>query len=196
MKWGIEEQIAQLERAVRACKQAISIAKHHGFYREKAQFHHQLGIIYSERLSDPKMKSIWAAFSANSFEEALSFFTKDDHLLEYVAICNDYGHAIMNYPELKLNSNLDKASYYFYEALALLPVDEHSEARSRTLLNIIEANLVAKNVDPSEDEQRLRKMKEFAEEVLEITTSNQLTMLASDYLTTIDELMKKCTKSH
>ncbi len=103
-----------------------------------ADIHQYLGVIYAEIPDEIKKKSIWAGVSSASFQEALAYFTKETFPYEYAMVCNNYANALSKYPEAVHSDNLDKAVFYYAEALEVRKAPEWPLERAVTLLNYVE----------------------------------------------------------
>lgn len=104
-----------------------------------AEIHQYLGIIYSEIPDEAKKKSIWAAVSSSSFQEALQCYTPETHPYAYAMVCNHYGNALTKYPAAVLTDNYEKALFYYAQALAIRTAADYPLERAMTLLNYLEA---------------------------------------------------------
>ncbi|MDP5171417.1 MAG: hypothetical protein NWR72_14325, partial [Bacteroidia bacterium] len=82
-----------------------------------ASIQHHLAVLYSEMPDENKKRHIWAAISVRSFDEALSFFTKEQYPYEYGMICNNYGNALVKFPPAKNVDHVQMALDYYREAL-------------------------------------------------------------------------------
>ena len=154
-----------------------------------AEIHHYLGVIYSEIPDEIKKKSIWAAVSSSSFHEALNFYTKEQYPYEYARICNSFGNAISKYPEAIHSDNLEKAIFYYNEALSIRTAEHFPFERALTLLNYLEAlwflNLAEKN---GSSVGLFQQMLGFAEEARSLTTEPAIIAEAESHLQKLQEL--------
>ncbi|HMQ47156.1 MAG TPA: hypothetical protein PKA00_06585 [Saprospiraceae bacterium] len=153
-----------------------------------AEIQHYLGIIYSEIPDEVKKKSIWAAVSSSAFQEALQVFSKAHYPYEYATVCNHYGNALTKYPEAKLSDNIEKALYYYQEALSIRQAQDFPLERSLTLLNYLEAHWSLGMPEDQYDEQRQQHMVEAAEEIMTISPDPQLILLAKEHLNKLAQL--------
>ncbi|MCI5082216.1 MAG: hypothetical protein MRY78_10995 [Saprospiraceae bacterium] len=153
-----------------------------------AEIQHHLGIIYAEIPDEVKKKSIWAGVSNAAFQEALAIYTKQDYPYEYASICNHYANALTQYPEAKLSDNVEKAIYYYQEALEIRNANEYPLERCLSLLNYLEAQW---NLGMPEDKleiERYEDMLEKAKEVLLLTQDPQLLIEANGHLEKLEFL--------
>ncbi|MEN0003560.1 MAG: hypothetical protein AAF798_05430 [Bacteroidota bacterium] len=153
-----------------------------------AEIQHHLGMIYAEIPDEIKKKSIWAAVSSAAFQEALQFYTKEQYPYEYAAVCNHYGNALSKYPAAKLSDNLEKALYYYQEALAVRTAAALPLERSLTLLNYLEAQWYLGMPEDRFEEDRYQDMLTKAREVLAISPDTNLKKEAERHLEELDKL--------
>jgi tetratricopeptide (TPR) repeat protein len=130
-----------------------------------AEIHHYLGVIYSEIPDEVKKRSIWAAVSSSSFEEALKFYNKTDFPYQYAMICSSFGNALTKYPLSMKTDNYEKALHFYNESLSIRTPEKYPYERALTLLNYLEASWEAGNVN--EDFGRIR-FQDMMDKVLEI----------------------------
>lgn len=105
-----------------------------------ADIHQYLGVIYAEIPDEVKKKSIWAGISSASFQQALSYYTREEHPYEYAMVCNNYANALTKYPEAVHSDNLEKALFYYAEALSIRTAAAWPLERAVTLLNYVETS--------------------------------------------------------
>ncbi|TAF63542.1 MAG: hypothetical protein EAZ55_13185 [Cytophagales bacterium] len=133
-----------------------------------AEIHHHLGIIYSEMPDENKKRSVWAALSASSFKEALSYFDKQNFPIEYATICNNYANAMTLYPPMKKADNYAKALELYEEVLKIREAQYFPHERMLTLLNFLEASWHVSNEEPF-NEERYADMWQKAQEIKQLT---------------------------
>jgi tetratricopeptide (TPR) repeat protein len=154
-----------------------------------AEIHHYLGVIYSEIPDEVRKKSIWAAVSSSSFQEALQFYNKEQYPYEYAMICNHYGNAISKYPIAIHSDNLEKAIFYYNEALCIRTAEHYPFERALTLLNYLEGlwylNLGDKN---GAGKALYQQMLTFAEEARTLTREPAIIAEAENHLKKLEEL--------
>ena len=139
-----------------------------------ADIQHHLGMIYAEIPDEQKKKGIWAAVSSSAFQEALEIYTKGTHPYEYAAVCNHYGNALTTYPEAKLSDNMEKAIFYYQEALDIRTPEQYPTERALTLLNYLEAQWYLGMPEDKFDEQRFQDMLQKAEEIKRLTQDQRI----------------------
>jgi hypothetical protein len=147
-----------------------------------AEIQHHLGIIYSEIPDEVKKKSIWAAVSSTAFAESLEFFTKESYPYDYASVCNHYANALTKYPEAKLSNNLDKALYYYQEALSIRTANAYPLERCLTLFNYLEAQWNLGMPEDRFEEERYEDMMAKAKEILVLTEDPKLIIEANQHL--------------
>lgn len=153
-----------------------------------ADIQHHLGVIYSEIPDEVKKKSIWAAISSSSFNEALSFYTKEQYPYEYAMICNSFGNAMTKYPAAVHSDNHEKALFYYQEALNIRTAEEFPTERAITLLNYIEACWYVGNEEDTFNEIRYNDMLQKAQEVLSLSSDAQMQADARQHLEKLAKL--------
>lgn len=161
-----------------------------------ADIHHQLGTIYAELPDENKKRSIWAALSATSFNEALEFFNKVDHPHEFGMICNNYANAFTKYPSGGKGDNFERALNYYNEALSVRSPGDSPVERSITLLNYLEASWKAGNPDDGFNWSRYNDMIEKAQEVRTLTSDSALLEEADKHLQLLQGLEKELKAGH
>lgn len=180
----------QFYRSAAECfQEAVAI-----FTRDKApeiyaDIQHQLGRIYAEIPDEAKKKSIWAAVSSSAFSEALDVYKKDKYPYEYAAVCNHYGNALTMYPEARLSDNLEKALYYYQEALDIRVPHLYPMEYCLTALNYLEAQWHRSMPEDKLEEQRYDDMLAKAIKIKEIAPNAELKEAASLHLERL-ELLK------
>ncbi len=153
-----------------------------------ADIQHHLGMIYAEIPDEQKKKGIWAAISSSAFQEALQIYTKTDYPYEYAAVCNHYANALTNYPEAKLSDNIEKALYYYQEALEIRRAERYPTERCLTLLNYLEAQWHLGMPEDKFDESRYLDMVRKAEEVKALGNDLQIKQDAELHLQKLTQL--------
>lgn len=147
-----------------------------------ADIQQRLGLIYAEVPDEAAKKGMWAAVSSSAFQEALTVFTKETHPQQYATVCNHYGNALVKYPEAKLTDNVEKALYYYQEALDLRPAQTQPLERSLTLLNYLEGQWHLGMEQDQLDASRYADMEAKAEEVIAISPDHRLVEEARNHL--------------
>lgn len=176
----------------RGAKDALLAAL--GFFtRDKApdvfaDIHHHLGVIYSEIPDEVKKKSVWAAVSVSSFQEALAYYNKIDHPYEFGMVCHHYGNAYTKYPAALHSDNYDKALAWYREALDVRNAEEYPIERSHTLSNYLDASWKAANPDDGLNEERFADMWQKATELRRIAQGEELRREAEEHLSALGSL--------
>lgn len=153
-----------------------------------ADIQHHLGMIYAEIPDEEKKKSIWAGLSVAAFQASLEIYTKADHPYEYAMVCNHYANALVKYPEAKLSDNLEKALFYYGEALDIRSAEQYPLERSLTLLNSLEAHWHLSMPEDKFDEERYQNMVNSAQEVLTLTNREDILTDAKKHLDQLESL--------
>jgi len=153
-----------------------------------ADIQHHLGIIYADIPDEAKKKSIWAGVSSSAFREALEVYQKDTHPYAYATVCNHYGNALTKYPQAKLSDNFEKALFYYQEALSIRTAAEFPAERCLILLNYLNAQWHLGMEEDKLDEDRYQDMVKKAEEVIRLTTDDELRDEAAAHLKALQKL--------
>jgi hypothetical protein len=177
--------------ALEAYMEALKIFKKDDAPEVFADIHHQLGVIYAELPDENKKRSIWAALSVTSFNEALEYYNKVDHPYEYGMICNNYANAYAKYPPGGRTDNAEKALWYYSEALSVRPALEYPTERAVTLLNFLEASWKVGNPDTGFNADRYNDMVAKANEIKTLTDDEQLIAETDKHLEMLEELEKE-----
>lgn len=172
--WATNGQPQFYRSAIEPLQQALRYFTKQDFPDIYAEIHHFLGVIYSEIPDEVKKKSIWAAVSSSSFQEALSVFTKEETPYQYALVCNSFGNALTKYPAAIHSDNYEKALFYYNEALEIRNAEEYPMERVLSLLNYLEASWYADNGLEENNLARYYDMKAKVEEVLQLTTEPNL----------------------
>lgn len=152
-----------------------------------ADIHHNLGVLYTNLPAESKKKSIWASVAVSSFEEALSFYTKQQFPYQYGMICTSYADAFTKFPQAVLTDNYEKALFYYQEALDVRPADYPYE-RAITLLNYLEASWEVGNDPEQFNEQRYEDMLAKAQEVKQLVEDEDMLAAADEHLQLLAKL--------
>lgn len=153
-----------------------------------ADIQHHLGMIYAEIPDEQKKKSIWAAVSSSAFQEALEIYTKAHYPYEYATVCNHYGNALTKYPQARRSDNMEKALFYYNEALSIRSAAHYPTERCLTLLNYLEAQWDLAMPEDTFDEARFLDMQEKAEEIKSLTQDLSLIADAETHLQKLSKL--------
>jgi tetratricopeptide (TPR) repeat protein len=153
-----------------------------------ADIHHHLGIIYSEMPDENKKRGVWAALSASSFKEALTYFNKMDFPYEYATISNNYANAMTLYPPMKKADNYAKALELYEEALHIRNARHYPYERALTLINYLEASWYVSNEEDVFNESRYQDMKAKALEIKQLVDNENLLMEANKHLEELEKL--------
>ena len=172
--WSKNGQSQYYKPSINAFQDALKIFKRDVFPQKFADIHHDLALIYSEIPVASEEKPIWTAFCASAFKEALAFYTKDEHPYQYGMCCHNYATALIGFPEAKLHNNLEKAAYFFEEALLVRTVEAHPTERALTLLNKLEMEWLLHNENPEAEKERLASMEQDMEEIKRLVNDKGL----------------------
>jgi hypothetical protein len=153
-----------------------------------ADIHQYLGIIYSEIPDEVKKKSVWAAVSVSSFQEALAYYNKVDFPYEFGMICHHFGNAYTKYPAAVHSDNYDKALSWYREALDVRTADSYPVERSHTLSNYLDASWKAANPDESLNTERFDDMCRKAAELAQLAPREELKKEAEEHLKALRDL--------
>ncbi len=185
--WAKQNMPQFYQDAIKAYQEALKVFRKDVVPHMFAELHHQLAILYAEMPSTIQKKSIWAAVSATSFKEALSYYTREDYPLEYASICHNYGTALIFYPEAKTTDNIEHAIHYFREALEIRTADYPRE-RASTLINYLEACWDASNVNDTMEEVRIKEMITLSRELKGLASNPEMVEIADKHLENITKL--------
>lgn len=177
--------------ALEAYHEALVVFKKEDAPDVFADIHHQLGVIYAEMPDENKKRSIWAALSATSFNEALEYYNKVDFPYEFGMICNNFANAYTKYPQSKRSDNFEKALNFYDEALSVRHALEYPTERAITLLNYLEASWKVSNPDESFNTERYNDMVAKANEIKTLTNDEQLITEAEKHIHLLEELEKE-----
>lgn len=168
--------------AMEAYQEALKVFTQQNAPAIFAEIQHHLGVIYSEIPDEVKKKSIWAAISSNSFQQALAYFTKDTFPYEYAAICNHYANALTKYPPSAKTDNYAKAITYYREALRIRTAEVYPYERTLTILNYLEAGWYVGEDDPFTQRSLYDDLLKKAREVEHLVTDVSLIQEAHQHL--------------
>ncbi len=153
-----------------------------------ADIHQYLGVIYAEIPDEAKKKSIWAGISSASFRHALDFYTKEEYPYEYAMVCNNYANALSKYPEAIHSDNLEKALYYYAEALDIRTATDWPLERAVTLLNYVETCWHLNLAENDSSHALFEQMIEMAQEAGRLTDAPAIISEAQDQLEKLEQL--------
>lgn len=177
--------------ALEAYQQALRIFKKEDAPAVFADIHHQLGVIYAELPDENKKRSIWAALSATSFNEALEYYNKVDFPYEFGMICNNFANAYTKYPQGKRTDNFEKALNYYEEALSVRSAAQYPAERAVTLLNFLEASWKVGNPEEGFNTERFNDMAIKANEIKTLTGDDQLVQETDKHLQMLEALERE-----
>ncbi len=131
-----------------------------------ADIHHHLALIYSEMPANKEKKAMLYAIASKSFQEALAYFEKEHFPYEYGCVCNNYGNALLKFPDSNFQNTSRKAITYFEEALSVRRGDQYPQERATSLLNLLEAywQLPLDSQNREVNQRRWNDMKDLARE--------------------------------
>ncbi len=174
--------------ALEAYHEALQVFKKDEAPEVFADIHHQLGVIYAELPDENKKRSIWAALSATSFNEAMEYYNKVDFPYEFGMICNNFANAYTKYPQSKNTDNFEKALNYYDEALSVRHALQYPTERALTLLNYLEANWKVGNPGEAFNTERYNDMVAKANEIKTLTNDPQLIAEADKHIMLLEKL--------
>lgn len=177
--------------ALEAYHEALTVFKKEDAPDIFADIHHQLGVIYAELPDENKKRSIWAALSATSFNEAMEYYNKVDFPYQFGMICNNFANAYVKYPQGGKTDNFEKAINYYEEALSVRSALQFPTERAVTLLNYLEASWKAGNPDGGFNTERYHDMIAKANEIKTLTNDSQLLVETDKHLQLLEELEKE-----
>lgn len=153
-----------------------------------AEIQHHLGVIYSEIPDEVRKKSIWAAVSISSFNEALCYFTRESNPYEYARVCNNFANALTKYPDAKLSDNYAKALSFYREALEVRTAALYPAERALTILNFLEAGWFVSQPNGLAEQSLFQEMTEMAVEIENLVQDAFLHKQANRHLLRLEEL--------
>lgn len=186
--WAQQDQPQFYRGALDALLAALRVFKRDTEPAIFADIHHYLGIIYSEIPDEVKKKSVWAAVSVSSFQEALDFYNKVDYPYEFGMICHHFGNAYTRYPAALHSDNYEKALTWYREALDVRTAELYPIERCHTLSNYLAASWLAGNPADGFHLARYNDMVAKATELLEITSDPTLQAEAQQQLMDLQTL--------
>jgi hypothetical protein len=182
--------------ALEAYHEALQVFKKEEAPDVFADIHHQLGVIYAEMPDENKKRSIWAALSATSFNEALGYYNKVDFPYEFGMVCNNFANAYAKYPQGSRTDNFEIALNYYDEALSVRPALQYPNKRAVTLLNYLEASWKVNNPDEGFNMGRYNDMIAKANEIKTLTNDAQLIVESDKHLHLLEQLEKELSAGY
>lgn len=179
------------QQAIDSYRQALKIFSRDMAPYVYADIHHHLALIYSEMPNSKEKKAMLNALASKSFQEALTFFTREQFPYEYGCVCNNYGNALVKFPDSNFQSTTEKAIAYFEEALSVRHGDHYPYERATTLLNLLEAHwqLPLDMKQREENQKRWEHMEKLAHEVESLVRDKDsvLRQQAAEHLTELEK---------
>ncbi len=175
--------------AMEAYQEALKVFSQQNSPAVFAEIQHHLGVIYAEIPDEVKKKSIWAAVSSSSFQQALAYFTHEDFPYEYATICNHYANALTKYPLALRSDNYLKAIGYYRDALRVRTAEQYPYERALTILNYLEAGWHVGEDDLQNQRALLKDLVEKAAEVRQLVTEEGLIQEAETHIQRLQELV-------
>lgn len=175
--------------AMEAYQEALQVFTQQNAPAIFAEIQHHLGVIYAEIPDEIKKKSIWAAVSSSSFQQALAYFTLDEFPYEYATICNHYANALTKYPLALRTDNYVKAIGYYREALRVRTAEAYPYERALTILNYLEACWYVGEDDPENQRALHKDMVKKAHEIRLLVKDEPLIQDAEQHLQRLGELV-------
>lgn len=194
--WSQNGQPQFLKGAMDALLAALRVFTREAAPDVFADIHHYLGIIYSEIPDETKKKSLWAAVSSASFQEALHFYNKIDYPYEFGMICHHQGNAFMKYPAALHSDNYDKALAWFTEALEIRTAEKYPIERCNTLSNYLQAAWLVGNQNTELPEERWMDIFSKATELMHLTNNEALRSEAAEQLEQLKIVRKNWNPHH
>lgn len=179
--------------AIESYQQALKVFRQEETPDVFADIHHNLAVLYSEMPADNKKKGIWAGVASASFQEALNYYTKEFSPYEYGMICNNYGNALIKFPQAIHSDNFEKALFYYQEALDVR-TDAYPYERAITLLNYLEASWQVSNDKDEFNEKRYSEMLAKAKEIKNLVTEPDMIREADKHLEQLQQLKQLVEK--
>lgn len=168
--------------AMEAYQEALKVFTQENAPAVFADIQHHLGVIYAEMPDEAQKKSIWAAVSSSSFQQAMAYYTKEQFPYEYATICNHYANALTHYPPAAKSDNFAKAITYYREALRIRTADTYPYERTLTILNYLEAGWYVGEDDPLIQKTLYNDLVRKAREVPALVANESLRQQAQDHL--------------
>lgn len=188
--WAQNGNIQFYKPAMEAYQEALKVFTYDNAPDVFAEIQHHLGVIYSEIPDEAKKKSLWAAISVSSFNQALNHFTRETHPFEYAMICNSYANALTKYPPSVKADNHAKALNLYRQALEIRSATEFPYERALTILNFLEACWFVNHENEQQEQALFGEMTEKANEIARLTNDEKLLADAQRDLEKIQELSK------
>ncbi|GLU52789.1 hypothetical protein [Dyadobacter frigoris] len=177
-----------LKPAMEAYQRALKVFTKEQAPDTFAEIQHHLGVIYSEIPDEVRKKSIWAAVSISSFNEALSYFTRESNPYEYARVCNNFANALTKYPDAKLSDNYAKALSFYRDALEIRTAALYPGERTLTILNFLEAAWQVAQPNEFAEQSLFKEMTRLASEVKNLVDDDFLRDQANRQLLRLEEL--------
>lgn len=185
--WAQQGQPQFCQPSIQAFQEALKVFTQAEAPAIFADIHHHLGVLYAEMPAPPEKAALWAAVSASSFREALTWFTPERDAYQYGMICNNYGNALTRYQGSERADYFQKALDFYREALSVRGPDLPYE-RALTLLNFLEASWKVANPEGFNHE-RYQDMRAKATEVTQLVDDPDLQSEAQRHLELLDQLI-------
>ena len=177
-----------LRPAMEAYQRALKVFSKEQAPDTFAEIQHHLGVIYSEIPDEVRKKSIWAAVSISSFNEALSYFTRENNPYEYARVCNNFANALTKYPDARLSDNYAKALSFYRDALEIRTAASYPDERALTILNFLEAAWFVSQPNGLAEQSLFQEMAEMAVEIENLVQDEFLHEQANRHLLRLEEL--------
>lgn len=188
--WAQNGNLQFYKPAMEAYQEALKVFNYENAPDIFAEIQHHLGVIYSEIPDEAKKKSLWAAVSVSSFNQALNHFTRETHPFEFSMICNSYANALTKYPPSVKSDNFAKALNLYRQALEIRTISEYPYERVLTILNFLEACWFVNLENEKEEQALFEEMSQLANEVTHLTNDEKLIQDAKQHLEKIHKLSK------
>lgn len=174
--------------AMEAYQQALKVFTYEHSPEIFAEIQHHLGVIYSEIPDEAKKKSLWAAISVSSFNQALQYFLRETHPYEFAMVCNSYANALTKFPASAINDNYAKALNFYRLALEVRSASEYPLERALSIINFLEAAYYVGHQNKAEEHALLSEMHSLASEIKDLSANAELVNAANEHLARIVNL--------
>jgi len=179
------------QQAIDSYRQALKIFSKDVAPYVHADIHHHLALIYTEMPNSKEKKAMLNALATSSYQEALKFFNKEQFAYEYGCVCNNFGNALVKFPDSAFQNTTEKAIFYFEESLSVRQGSHYPYERASTLLNLLEAywQLPLEAGQREEKQKRWRDMENMLREVKELVVDKDsvLRQQAEEHRTALEK---------
>lgn len=174
--------------ALDSFKEAVKVFSRENTPDVFADIQQYLGIIYAEMPDEELKRSMWAAVSNSSFLASLAYYQKEKFPYEYAMVCNHYGNALTKYPAAIHSDNIEKALFYYNEALSVRLAVPYPFERAVTLLNYVEACWHVNLAGNGSNRALFEEMEAKTREALSLTNDPNIHEEAGQHLLKLEAL--------